>query len=547
MIAENKFSLPHLSAFSTFRSLSHVSFITAALALSACGGGGGGGSDRGSVTVGGTGGSNWTAGVFQPSKNFAARCATPRTGIDAFTGEAYPDQPGSATSENNWLRSWTHELYLWYGEVPDLDPAAYTTANYFPLLKTSAKTTSGNSKDKFHFTYTTAQWRALSQSGVEASYGAQWIITQPLPPRELLIKYTDPNSPAAAASLARGASVIAIDGIDLVNTNVSSQIDAINAAITPDTPGESHTFTVLDQGSSTPRAVTLTSANVTSTPVQNVHTIATGSGAVGYLLFNDHIATSEQQLINAVTALKGGAGITDLVLDIRYNGGGYLDIASELAYMIAGPTATAGKAFETLQFNDQHPTTDPVTGETLAPVPFHSTTQGFTTGLAAGQALPTLNLSRVFVLTSAETCSASESVINSLRGINVSVIQIGATTCGKPYGFYPQDNCGTTYFSIQFKGVNNLGFGDYTDGFAPINTASTQTTTLPGCSVADDFSHALGDAAEGRLAAALNYRNTQACPAASGFSARGLKQQNDTGAELLLTPKSPWHGNRILR
>ena len=56
------------------------------------------------------------------------------------------------------------------------------------------------------------------------------------------------------------------------------------------------------------------------------------------------------------------------------------------------------------------------------------------------------------------TCSASEAIINGLRGVNVQVIQIGSITCGKPYGFYSQDNCGTTYFSIQFKGVNAAGF-----------------------------------------------------------------------------------------
>ena len=58
------------------------------------------------------------------------------------------------------------------------------------------------------------------------------------------------------------------------------------------------------------------------------------------------------------------------------------------------------------------------------------------------------------VLTGPDTCSASESVINGLRGVDVEVNLIGGPTCGKPYGFYPQDNCGTTYFAIQFQGVN---------------------------------------------------------------------------------------------
>ena len=71
----------------------------------------------------------------------------------------------------------------------------------------------------------------------------------------------------------------------------------------------------------------------------------TPTGPVGYMQFNDHIATAEGGLIDAINTLKTAA-ITDLVLDIRYNGGGYLDIASELAYMIAGPTPTAGRTFE---------------------------------------------------------------------------------------------------------------------------------------------------------------------------------------------------------
>ncbi len=71
--------------------------------------------------------------------------------------------------------------------------------------------------------------------------------------------------------------------------------------------------------------------------------------------------------------------------------------------------------------------------------------------------------------------------MNGLRGVNVQVIQIGTTTCGKPYGFYPQDNCGTTYFSIEFRGVNAQGFGDYPDGFSPSNSVgAANTASIPG-------------------------------------------------------------------
>jgi len=182
----------------------------------------------------------------------------------------------------------------------------------------------------------------------------------------------------------------------------------------------------------------------------------------------------------------------------------------------------------------------------ITPMPFQSTALGLST-TPAGTALPYLNLTRVYVLTGPDTCSASESVINSLRGVGVEVIQIGSTTCGKPYGFYPADNCGTTYFSIQFKGVNAIGFGDYTDGFAPQNGATTGLAAgavLPGCAVGDDFTHDLGSPSEARVAAALQYRAGGGCPSSSGFAPTGpVKLRSTTNGRVY---KSPFLSNRIL-
>src|SRR4029453_5362330 len=137
--------------------------------------------------------------------------------------------------------------------------------------------------------------------------------------------------------------------------------------------------------------------------------------------------------------------------------------------------------FELTQFNDKHRSVDPVTNQQLSPPPFIDKSPGLAPGLDQGLQLPTLNLARVFILTGPGTCSASEAVMNGLAGVDVDVIQIGATTCGKPYGFYPEDNCGTTYFSIQFQGVNHKGFGDYADGFVP---GGDGPSGVPGCEVA---------------------------------------------------------------
>ena len=114
------------------------------------------------------------------------------------------------------------------------------------------------------------------------------------------------------------------------------------------------------------------------------------------------------------------------------------------------------------------------------------------------------------------TCSASEALINGLRGVDVEVVLIGGTTCGKPYGFTAKDNCGYSYFPIEFVGVNNKGFGDYADGFVP---AGSGATGVKGCQVADDLDRPLGDTGEGMLAAAMQYRLDGTCPAARASDA----------------------------
>jgi carboxyl-terminal processing protease len=499
-----------------------TSALICALTLASCGGGGGS-APAGAGTSGtngtsgisgtsGTGGdTGWVQGQYAAPSTFAALCASPRTGSDPLTGQAYPDRAGTALDEKNWLRSWTNQLYLWFDEVQDRDPSGYTTDDaYFQVLKTTATTASGHPKDKFHFTYPTSTWESLSQSDQEAGYGASFAVIAATPPRTIVVAYTEPNSPATAANLTRGTAVLAIDGVDSVSADDTAGVATLNAGLSPASAGESHTFSVMDPGATTARTVTLVSADITASPVQNVHTLTTPNGRlVGYLLFNDNLATAESAMIAAINQLKT-AGVQDLVLDIRYNGGGLLDIASEVAYMIAGPGPTTGKTFELSQFNSKYPTTNPITGGAITPLGFLSTTAVQSTG----NALPTLDLPRVFVLTGSGTCSASESIINSLQGVDVEVIQIGSTTCGKPYAFYPADNCGVTYFSIELQGVNAKGFGTYPDGFTPRNTTATEGVLVDGCSVADDFSHALGDVNEGVLSSALGYLATGSCPVA---------------------------------
>jgi hypothetical protein len=131
--------------------------------------------------------------------------------------------------------------------------------------------------------------------------------------------------------------------------------------------------------------------------------------------------------------------------------------------------------------------------------------------------------------------------------VGVEVYQMGSATCGKPYGFYPWDNCGTTYFSVQFEGRNAKNFGDYPDGFTPQNSPVMVSVNLPGCWVADDLSHQLGDENEAQLQAALSYRAGGTCPAPGVSSGNGAQAKPTLTGPRAEMRKSAARMNRVLR
>ncbi len=459
-------------------------------------------------------GPTWRQGVYDPAATFEGRCENPRSGVD-IEGNPFLDQQGSTLEENFWLRSWTNETYLWNREVVDRDPALFDDrVAYFNVLRTEEITPSGQPKDNFHFSQPTEDYLAQRNAAPTAGYGAQFIAIMDTPPRDVRVLYTNPGTPAAmevngSPNLIRGSRILEVDGIDAVNATGQAEIDALNAGLFPPNAGEDHDFLVEDPDG-TQRAITMTSGMVSTVAVNRTRIISTPTGDVGYLLFNTFSTfASEEELATAISGFAA-AGVSDLVLDLRYNGGGLLAVASQLGYMIAGASATAGKTFELLRFNDDAGAFNPVTGELNNPIPFIDVGVGFS--VDADTPLPSLDLNRVYILTTGRSCSASEAVINGLRGIDVEVVLIGDRTCGKPFGFYPTDNCGETYYTIQFQGVNDKGFGDYADGFIADNAGALFGVRAPGCAVSDDLSTALGDETEDLLEAALEFRASGACP-----------------------------------
>ncbi|WP_082191624.1 S41 family peptidase [Cellvibrio sp. pealriver] len=493
-----------------------VSLCASVLLLSSCGGGGGDGGGGGTPGLISGGNNTWQAGVYKPSDNFKNYCEKPRVGASKITGIPFPDRKGNATQEKNFLRSWSYETYLWFEDLPDVNPDnSDTPQNYFRRLVSDKKTPSGSYKDNFHFYEPTESEEAWS-AGITYGYGLHLKINWEVP-RTIQVVYADSNSPAANNNVKRGAKIIAVDGLNISTMNANALFDALY----PPQINAVHEFEIQDAGTNNTRKVILESASLPTEAVSIAKAIDHNGSKVGYIQFNTFIPDAQDQWVTAINSLKN-AGVTDLVVDMRYNGGGYISIAAQVGYMIAGAN-TNNKVFYQNVANSKMPKEDP---------------WGFVDvglyGLNKSLNLPTLNLQRVYVLATEGTCSASELVINSLRGIGVSVYLIGDTTCGKPYGFLPEPNCGTTYYTIQFKAVNAKGYGEYSDGFIP-STTDNGMDRVKGCSVADNLTYQLGDSNEPLLAAALQLRATGICPTASTRGQQKVSVDVEQG-ELMLPP-----------
>jgi carboxyl-terminal processing protease len=502
------------------KSILSALIIVISLVLHACGG-----SSPQSISVPPLPSNNepvWIAGQFSNDSIYKDLCAVPRTVPDS-NGDTFSDSQGTTMHEKMWLRSWNNDTYLWYREVDDNDPSPFSVANYFSQLLTNERTESGSFKDNFHFSQSTEDYNQRTQSGVISGYGISWEFVSSSSPRRLIVRFTEPSSPADIASVSRGYELKTIDGIDFINANSQSEVDQINAALFPSDAGQTFNFVFSDDSGEELLNTNLTSANIELQTVQNVTVIDTLAGRMGYMQFNSFIRSGQQDLIDGFQQFID-QGVNELVIDLRYNGGGLLAMASQVAFMVAGSSQTNNQTFETLQFNDKYPNVDPVTGNTLQPTPFYTREIDWATSQFTNKNLPSVELTRVFILSSDNTCSASEAVINGLRGIDVEVVLIGDTTCGKPYGFYPTDNCSTTYFTIQFQGVNAKGFGEYSEGFQPV-TSPVFDDQLPGCTVTDDFSQTLGNENEALLASAISYAETGLCPVQNKPASKAAKVQ----------------------
>ena len=411
-----------------------------------------------------------------------AACAAVLSGCGG--GASYEDDgndpPASCSlaDQQAWLRDYMDSWYFWYASHPDPNPFAYSSVDsYFQALLYTG-TQSPFPADRWSYTESTTSHDQFFGEGRTLGYGlfVAGLEVQGQAGRPLRVRYLEPQSPAAAAGLQRGDELLWVNGRAASDMVANSDF----AVLTAQAAGDRVTVTWRD-ASNAQHTAQLTALVYDLTPVGAPVVYAEASGRhTGYLLVKDFISQAAPALESAFQQFKA-QGVDDLVLDLRYNGGGLVNTATTLASYVGG-SRTANLPFASLLYNDQHADQN----QTLR---FAS--------LASA-----LGVNRVYVLAGQRTCSASELVINGLRPY-VDVVVIGDTTCGKPVGFLPISRCGTTYNAVNFEAVNARNEGRYFDGFAPT------------CAVADDLDHPLGASNEALLEAARTYALYGACPTGS--------------------------------
>ncbi len=375
------------------------------------------------------------------------------------------------TSQNLFVRDVLDEYYLWYRELPRVNPANYASpeayleaVRYRPLDSTFSYITSRAANDAF---YGESQF-------VGFGFSTQTTET------ELNVLQVFPDSPSSEAGMARGDRIFEINGrtvADLVRAGT------IGSAFGASEEGVSSAVAVRSR-QGVERRFTMTKRVVTIPTVSLTRTFQVDGRTVGYLLFRNFVTPSYAALDEAFAALRE-ARATEVVIDLRYNGGGLVDVAVHLGSLVGG-TYTQGRVFAEFQHNDRNTALN----ETLR---FESPPQA-------------LGLSRLVVITTRSSASASELLINSLRP-HLPVVVIGDATYGKPVGQYSFDFCDKVLAPVSFSLVNADGQGDFFGGIAPT------------CVAADDIEHDLGAADEASLGEALFYIRTGSCSVRSTTSA----------------------------
>lgn len=403
-------------------------------------------------------------------------------------------QPTTTTAENEVVNDWILEnmqdLYYWNDKIPANPDKTQQPSDFFDSILYTFDATTNPDGDRFSWIEESAAELEASLSGETTTTGMEYgLFLRSAGSDEVIAQvfYVLPGSPAQRAGIKRGDIISKVNGQVLSRTNYA---DLLFGSSTTSTFGLASVSngTVVDTDVS--KTVTATVFQENPVFLDSIYTV--GGKTVGYLVYNQFVpgannseANEYDAQLDAIFSDFKAKGVNELVLDLRYNPGGYTSSSANLASLI-GKGVGSGKLFFREEWN-----------ATITPSLLREYGDGFFVQnfLTKAQNIGG-NLTRLFVLTTDYTASASELIINGLRPY-MTVTTIGTTTYGKNVGSITiTDETGQIKWGIQpivFKSYNSAGQSDYSTGFVPDVEVEEPLSLLP-----------LGDTKEALLSAALS-------------------------------------------
>lgn len=473
-----------------------VAAITlAALMLASCGGGGEGSLGGNPVTVTPT-----------PSPTPTPTCAL--------------------ASRQLFAKAVIDEWYLFPNDVAaGVSPGAHSNVqSYIDALVAPARALN---KDRF-FTYITsiAEENAFYASGSSAGFGVR--MAYDAANQRIVIAEAYEGAPAFAAGIDRGTAIIAI-GTNSGNLRTVASIVAaegtagLTAALGPNDPGVSRVLRITDAAGT--RDVTVAKADYSLDPVSDRYgakIISEGGRNYGYLNLRTFISSADDQLRTAFADFRA-QGVTDIIVDFRYNGGGLVSTANLMGDLMGA--GRAGQLFSQTRFRASKSAEDDE--HRFAP--------------GAQSITPT----RIAFIGTGSTASASELVINSmLPYLGTNMTLVGSNTYGKPVGQIALDKaeCDDRMRVVAFATGNATGQSDYYDGLAPKIANS--------CAANDDLGLPLGDPREASIRAAISFLSGTACTTRIADASAGAMARRSSALVMeepeMLTPEQPSVAQREL-
>ncbi|WP_082466313.1 S41 family peptidase [Sphingomonas sp. Leaf38] len=426
----------------------------------------------------------------------------------------------SLRERQDWAASQLREWYLFPDTLPaTLSPASYTTVDdYIDALTATAR---AQRKDRF-FTYLTSikEEDAYYASGSSAGFGLRFALDQT--GRRLFAAEAFEGAPGLAAGIDRGTEIVAIGTTSANLRTVSAIIAAegtagLTTALGPDTVGTARVMQINDAAGT--RTVTVTKSDFSLLPISTRYgakIIQDGGQSVGYINLRTFIKTAEPALKTAFADFRA-KGVTRVIIDLRYNGGGLIETAEYLGDLLGGARSTS-EVFDYVTFRTEKASNN-------------------TTRFFAPQA-ESIAPTRIAFIGTGGTASASELVINAFTPyLHTNAGLIGTNTYGKPVGqiALDKDACDDRLRVVALATQNAARNGNYYDGLV--------STVEASCQASDEIAYQLGDPLESSTRQALNFLAGRSCtPITGDASARSLR--TSTTRQDLLIPDRPGTAQR---